>query len=633
MPVPTLVYELKNWKGLNTLPSVADKDPQYVENCQNVDFDDEGVISKRRGCRRVLNRGARINCLYDFQKSAGFGDGTNSKVLVFSGVTLALIHQFDEYNTLTATFSVSNVGHYCCASNNGACYVSNDNGGVPKMLCKVGSSWVYQSSALVEPGNVPALATGGTGSLSGSYQAQYTYIDMLGNESNPSPESMVKDLAGQNLNVGIVASSDPSVSAIGIYVLTPNVETYRYVGTSSNTTTTYSVSVTDATIESGDELVETSYQTPSGRYVCIFNDMLLVAGGDEQPDQVYVSNWMFHRQFSLGTDYDRVTSNDGQPVRGFGYLYSDLIVAKADSLHQASGADNTVFHTRSYNQDYGALGQYSITGFQKRLVFYSDDGIYVDSGSNPEELSRVIRTTMRNLNPVALFRRPSKQVSAHYKYYKKLLFAVRMNQATEGENDSILVYNYELNTWTIYKGIEATALATIEVSDDYEFLYGGDSLGNVYQFTPPNSGWNSDNITGSTASISAFAETPWINLPKVKGVDGWERARTEAAWMKLYAGGEPAPGNSTISLQTTIYTDFNSATVRATYTTTHAATLETSNTPVGIANCEPKLIQAFGGGLGTFEWIKIRFTNNTLDEHFKIHKVVFGFRARPGVEE
>lgn len=632
--IKTLTYEIKGWTGLNTLPNIADKLPNEIEDCRNVDFDEEGMIVKRRGCTHIDTFSGTINLIQNFQAVVGFTSADdNQRVLIVAGSTLHVIQYFADRNIRSATFSATCTPHYACSTNNGIAYVSNEDGGVPKMLCYVDGNWIYQSAELNAPAAAPAVGATGSGSFSGNYQAIYTYIDKFGNESNPSPNSDVVALSSQGLAVGVTGSADPTVNQIGIYVLTPVGTLFKFVGTTSNTSSTFSTSVSDTVVESGDEAVYTSYPCPSGRFICIYNDMLIVAGNSVVPDQVYCSNWSFHRQFSTATDYDRVTSNDGQPVRGFGYLYSDLIVGKADSLHIASGADNTVFHTKPYNPDYGVLGQNSILGFQKKMAFYSDDGIYVDAGMIPIEISRKIRTTLRISNPTWLFRRPPRQVSCHYKYYKKLYFAVRLNIATDGNMDSLLVYNYEMDSWTIHNGFEITSLGNAQVSDDYDFMYGGDSQGNIFYFNPPNSiNSNDDTIGGVTSSISAYAETAWINLPKVRGVENWERAKTEAMWMMLYAGGEPASGNSTISITTTLYTDFD-MTVRATYSTTHKAEPYLSYKQPGLCPVEPKLIQAFGGGLGQFSWIKIRFANANPSEHFKINKVVFGFRVRPGVDE
>lgn len=631
--IKTYTYEISRWNGLNYLPNITDKAPNDIEDCRNVDFDEEGMISKRRGCTHVVTFSGTINLIHNFQASVGFTDATdNQRTLFVAGSTLHVIQYFAEHNIRSATFSATATPHFACSTNNGVAFISNFDGGIPKMLCYVNGAWVYQSAALTAPTTTPTLGSTSSGSLSGTYGAVYTYGDYYGNESNPSAAATVV-LSDAQIAVKVTGSTDSTIKEINVYLMGPSDTGYHFVSTYSNTTGTYSsVGMTDTIISSGDDLVETNYPCPSGRYVCIYNDMLIVAGNLAIPDQIYCSNWAFHRQFNIDEDFDRVTSNDGQPVRGFGYLYSDLIVGKADSLHIVSGADNTVFHAKQYNPDYGVIGQNSILSFQKKLAFFSDEGIYVDSGMIPVEISRKIRHLIRTQNPTWMFRQPTRQASGHYKYYKKLYFSIRLNQATDGPMDSLLIYNYDLDSWTIHDGFNITALGMSQLSDDYDFMYGGDENGNVFYFNPPNADANNDTIGGTTSAINAYAETAWMNLAKVKGVDSWDRAKTEAMWMMLYAGGEPASGNSTISITTTLYTDFE-MTVRATYCTTHKAESFLNYQQRGLGRTEPKLIQAFGANLGQFSWLKIRFANNSAGEHFKIHKVVMGFRVRPSVEE
>ena len=305
------------------------------------------------------------------------------------------------------------------------------------------------------------------------------------------------------------------------------------------------------------------------------------------------------------------------------------MIAKSDSLHLAAGEDNTTFRTKPYNQEMGILGNPSILTFLKRMAFFSDDGIYVDTGDIPKEISEVIRPTIRRLNPANLITRGApKQISVNNQYYKKLMFAVR--QATgDGENDTILVYNWEIGSWTIYKGIEVTAMARVQIDTDWEYLFGGDSNGNVFIFTWPGSGYNYDSVGGSDNAIEAHAETVWMHLPRAVGINPWARAKTESAWLKIYAGGQPAAGNNYVNLQALLYTDFDRDTVRATYSLTFNAAAWPAETPI-----EAKLIESLGGDdLGPFEWLKLKFINNEFNEHFKIQKLVFGFRAKPSVEE
>jgi hypothetical protein len=493
---------------------------------------------------------------------------------------------------------------------------------------QIGLNWIYQSAAFPGPPSAMAVAAGATGSLSGSYSAVVTDIDRWGNESNGSPDSAEVALSGQQLLVTVTSCTDPSVTLRGIYVLSPKFNTYRFVGTHSNTnvTSTYTVSLTDTEIGSGDELVTTNDPMPAAKYLKYFNDMLIVAGDRSSPDKVIPSNPMFHRQFDPNA-FSRVVTGDGQPIKGFGEYFGNVIVGKSDSYYIGSGDESGNFRTKLYNPEKGMIGQPSIISFLKRLCFFADDGIYSDAGNLPVEMSKIIRHKIQALNNSNLTVTPPKQVSAHSKYYKRLMFSVR-EASGQGENDAILVYNYESETWTIYRGVEAVAFGLIRNNQDRQYLWGGDSKGKVYRFKHPADNLpNIDSHQGYDNAIDAYFVTPWIHLPRARGIANWDQTLTEAAWVDIYAGGETIqftdPVRNYITLRTTVFLDKSTVSC-GTYSTTHTAYQWPTVT------CEPKTIQSFSGNR-PFTHVKLRIENTEYYEHFKIHKLVFGFRARPTI--
>lgn len=130
-------WELKDWKGLNTDPNIMDKDPHCAEDCQNVDFDESGMITKRRGTERMNTAfSKRINMIYDFQSQQGFkAVDDRHRIIVISG---DMLYVLNEDHTVDASFLVDDIIHYAITNDIGICFISNENEGeVPKMLCYV----------------------------------------------------------------------------------------------------------------------------------------------------------------------------------------------------------------------------------------------------------------------------------------------------------------------------------------------------------------------------------------------------------------------------------------------------------------------------------------------------------------
>jgi hypothetical protein len=616
--------EISEWKGLFDCGLELDVDPHYLAACQNVHFNDEGIITKRNGVTNVYSNTGKIYMIQNIECQQGYESSSfKNKTLVVAGSTLHVI--FNSTWGTQQSFASSPTYHYVAIPNYAACFISNESGGAPpKMLFWNGSSFSYVSAALDAPASAPALAAGTSGTLSGTFLARTTYVDTFGNESNPSPApSAGVVLDEENFNVYYTASSDPSVIYGCIYVLTPSGSNYQFVQTCSNVSQTVSVTFPISTIEQGDFIPTDNYTCPYGKYVRIFNDMLLVAGDPTLADLIYPSNFQFHRQFATQQDFARATDGDGRPIVGFGKNFETAIVGKTRSYHTAEGSDNTTFTTKPRCQIYGPVGQTAMNDIWGKFCFFSEEGIYLDDGLIPAEISANIRKWLMQLNAANLVFRPTHIYTLNDQYFKQLMFAVSSSGASE--NDTVLVYNYKRDAWTVWNGFTCTALGRVPDDYGYNWSYGGDDDGNVYKFQPPNTHVNSDNVTGSsTTSISMYAETPWMHLPKIKGIDNWDKMRTEPVYLDLYAGGEPASGHSTISIVTNFYTDFDKDTIRGTFTTTHSA----ANWPT--ITVDPKRI-TYGGTLGTFNWVKFKFSNNVLDEGVKIHKIVLAFRAKPGV--
>jgi hypothetical protein len=127
--------ELSGWKGLNTDPNLFDKDPHFVEDCQNVDFDEMGMITKRRGTQKInVTFSGRTNLIYDFQSQQGFKyTDDKHRVVIIAGGYLYVVN---EDWTVDAVFPAVNIIHYAVTADNGVCYISNESDStVPYMLC------------------------------------------------------------------------------------------------------------------------------------------------------------------------------------------------------------------------------------------------------------------------------------------------------------------------------------------------------------------------------------------------------------------------------------------------------------------------------------------------------------------
>ncbi len=640
MPLKTLQYELSNWQGMDRYTPETEADPHFWFDLQNMDCDEAGVTSKRRGAQGVLATfSGTIRMIYDHQSQQGFGTLSttdNQRTLIVSGSVLSVVKDFATTNqTVSKTFAATSAVHYAVSDDVGVAYITNELSGIPKMLCYVKNNWVYQDATLAAPSGTFTITAGAavSFSISGSFSGECSYVDHWGNESPLSGESNEIAITDTSINMPVIVSSDPTVDYLKFYVLGPGMSEYQFSGTFANTAGTYSHSMGMAELMAGDFPPENLVSYPKGKYITIYEDMILLAGDPEIPDAVFCGNRQFHRMWSALTDtadiphFARAVTGDGRPIRGFADSFDRKLVVKADSLHLCQGDHQDTFNLRIYNHNYGAVGQTAITYADSRACWFSDDGVYVDNGQSAQEASRPILNYLRTLDYRNIIAVPPKLVADTYKYYRQAFFAVREFQEATGENNRLLVWNYLRNTWTKYAGNVPCALGAIQNQDNYEYLFGGNNQGGVWLFSPPNTfNVNDDNFTGtSSQTISCYAETPWMNMAKLQKMPDWERTRTIPRYLQVYASGSPANGEDTVNLDCSYFVDFNRDNAVSSFSLSFPAHQWPTVRPY-------KQTIYYGGAVGTYQWVKWRFEHAYLGQHIKIHKLVFAGRLKPAID-
>lgn len=626
MAIPTVQIEISNWQGLDRYSPETDTDPHYWYDVENMEFDQGGVTAKRRGTVTVATFTGTVDMIYDYQNQLGFTATTDRvRTVVVAGGTLHVVDDIGGTPVVDATFTATSALHYGVTDDVGVAYISNENGGIPKMLCYVNSTWIYQDATLAGPVSASTITATTGASLSGDFQAVYAYVDVWGNESPLSPDSAIVTLSDQALDVSVVASADPTIDYMKIYVLGPGMSEYQLSGTFSNTTSTYNHTIDMATLMAGDEPPTGLQACPSGKYVGMYEDMLLVGGDPDVPDTVWCSNKQFHRQWS--NNIVRVVTGDGQPIVGFAKSFGRGIVVKSDSHHVLEGTHHTDFRVRDYIYRYGAVGQTAIALANDQEAWFSEDGLYLDAGGSPQEVSKPIREYLKTLDfrNIIMYQGVPRLTVENFKYYRQIFVTCREDiQAGPEENDTLLVWSYDRNTWTRWKYNAPRIMANLQNVDDYEYIFGGDASGRIFQYMPLNAQAN-DDVIAATTSITCYAETPWMHLPRIAGLPDWELSRTIPRYIKIYASGEPAAGDNEVDLQCIYYVDFDKDTVIATFDITFTAHDWPTVRPY------QKTIY-YGGSVGTFNWIKWKFLNAEAGQHIKIHKIVHGFKPKPAVD-
>lgn len=176
-------------------------------------------------------------------------------------------------------------------------------------------------------------------------------------------------------------------------------------------------------------------------------------------------------------DYIDVEKNDGQQITGCKVLGDGLYIFKERKIvkYVFTGDRDVPFVRVRTASSVGCAAPYSVQEVNNGLVFLSYDGVYYFDGNNSTKLSDRINNTVVGLNRTKF----TEAVSLVYKDKNQYWLSVASADSTP--NDTVLVGDYALNSWSKWSGLAANAMSTFWVSDVDERPYFGDYDGFVYR--------------------------------------------------------------------------------------------------------------------------------------------------------
>lgn len=255
----------------------------------------------------------------------------------------------------------------------------------------------------------------------------------------------------------------------------------------------------------------TTMTVPSGltdaQFVKQFNNYLFLGNvavsGTRHGSRFYWSNLKDTGTWTA-TDFIEVAKDDGQVITGMKVLADRLVIFKTRSIYNVffTGDADIPFILPGggkSNSSVGCVGPYSIQEVNNGLVFLSHDGFYFYDGFNSFKISDKISTTLLGYNTT----RFNQTVSLVQK--DKNRYWAAMPDSGQTNNNKIVVWDFFNNAFSIYSGVNASAMATIFVNGDEERPYFGDYLGFTYRADTGTS----DNPSGAETAIDAFYTTNW----------------------------------------------------------------------------------------------------------------------------
>jgi hypothetical protein len=205
----------------------------------------------------------------------------------------------------------------------------------------------------------------------------------------------------------------------------------------------------------------------------------------------------------LATSFIDIARNDGQQIMRIQALGDRLVIFKERSIYNLffTGDADIPFTVQESDSNVGCVAQFSVQEIENGLVFLSHDGFYYYDANNSYKISLQIQTTLLAYN-LTRFNQARSMVQKNKNRY---FCALPSNGQTN--NDTVVVWDWQLNAFSLYGGIAANSMTTVYVGAIDERIYFGDYSGFVYRM---DTGSDDYPLNVQTA-INAYYYTNWKN--------------------------------------------------------------------------------------------------------------------------
>ena len=357
---------------------------------------------------------------------------------------------------------------------------------------------VLRKWGIAAPGSAPVVAAG-TGTLTGTYSARYTYVRKdgvsLAHESNPSPVSASVVLAAQGLAVTVLASADAQVTHIRLYRNVTGGSSYLFdqdvTNTSQTVTSTQADNALGAAVETDNDV------PPNLSRIAEFQSTIFGVGDLSNPHYLWYSKRF--RPESWPTDNFIEIGNPDDPLQEISPLAGLLGVFSRRTKYRVTGNDTSGFTA------FEALSKRGLPGCadaavptEQGVVFVARDGVYLTNFiSQDQELSEKIAPLfdpvgddVNGLEPINWDVIHTSHIAS---WKNRVYVALPLGNTTVPTH--VAVFSRTTQQWTLYDH----AARSLLVEEDVDQLVAGFTDGIVYILEMGH--------TDGTAEIALDAET------------------------------------------------------------------------------------------------------------------------------
>jgi hypothetical protein len=454
-------YPIKDFSGgLNVDTSVVN--PNELTVAENVDLQKYGAVVKRGGYRKchtsartVTAANGGINRLFNYSKNSG-GVLTETLLFAHDGKIVKAVPQssptadkltFASFTDLTTGLTTTDKFSMATLANK--CIISSLN----SRLWTNGTT-VYNNGVAAPA--APAVTVVGSGGVltAGTYQVAVAYVtsgnyEYVTNMSILTPT--VVSVGSSHLHVDVVASADPQIDKVRIYLSSPGGSVMYYQSEVANTNAT--IDVGTSTPLAGAVGETDNAVPPKAKWVVSAGNRIFYVHTDDAVIGSSTVKWSHvDDPHSIGAlNVAKFSAEDGEVITGAGLMLNYLVVFKRNAIFFLDIYEFTVINF-SYKE--GCICHDSIQTVYngKALVFASDGGIKMLDGSATASMSKLKVDTLvcKGMNQLLVDDNTSSMYSPSDKVY-----SICYPSASGGY--TWLNYYFDDQGWSAYLMQNATA--------------------------------------------------------------------------------------------------------------------------------------------------------------------------------
>ena len=367
--------------GLNKKASVFDLADDEAVGLVNFIFTETGILKIRPGYVKYNSYPLAnpIYSMYRFYKS----NGTDKYFIITSGSSI--------YNDTSGTFNALTCNETITANKRFQFAVFNDNlymtNGTNKPLAWSGTGNVRQMGITAPSAGTAALGSAGL-CTDGVHSIRITYYNSTDEvESAHYLIGSVTVSSNKKIELtNLAASADAQVDKIRIYMTDAGGTTYYYVAEQADTTSTYTINLSDATLTANASYSCSDHDDPpsDADFICIAGRRVYLYNNSSNPSRLYWSETNEPESFGdidTNINYRDINLNDGDVGTGMIFWNNYLYLFKNNStwvLTDPTDPGNS--NLENVSPTIGCVSPYSIASgmFQRPLDIPGSDYILVD---------------------------------------------------------------------------------------------------------------------------------------------------------------------------------------------------------------------------------------------------------------